>query len=126
MKPVLASGEIKCIGATTIDEYRKYIEKDPALERRFLPLMIDEPTEEETINILMGLKKRYEKHHNVEITDDAIEAAVRLSVQYISERQLPDKAIDVLDESCSRVIVKDVSYYGKLDDIQTEAKVVTE
>ncbi|MBP7508600.1 MAG: ATP-dependent Clp protease ATP-binding subunit [Prolixibacteraceae bacterium] len=126
MKPVLASGEIKCIGATTIDEYRKYIEKDPALERRFLPVMIDEPTEEETINILMGLKKRYEKHHNVEITDDAIEAAVRLSVQYISDRQLPDKAIDVLDESCSRVTVKDVSYCVKPDDVKTVAVTVTE
>lgn len=103
LKPALARGELQCIGATTLDEYRKYIEKNGALERRFQPVFIREPTVEETIEILKGLKPLYESFHNVEITDRALEAAARLSQRYISDRYLPDKAIDVIDEAASRV-----------------------
>lgn len=103
LKPALARGELQCIGATTIEEYRKYIEKDSALERRFQPIMVGEPTVEEAILILRGLRDRYEAHHRVKITDEAIEAAVRLSNRYISDRFLPDKAIDLMDEAASRV-----------------------
>lgn len=103
LKPSLARGEIQLIGATTREEYRKYIEKDAALERRFQPVEVEEPSEDETIKILMGLKERYENHHNVTITDDAIIAAVKLSKRYINDRFLPDKAIDVMDESASKV-----------------------
>ncbi len=95
LKPSLARGELQCIGATTLDEYRKYIEKDAALERRFQPIQVDEPTIEESIQILEGLRDRYEAHHRVTITDEAIEAAVQLSDRYISDRFLPDKAIDL-------------------------------
>ncbi len=126
MKPLLASGEIKCIGATTIAEYRKYIEKDPALERRFLPLIINEPTEEEAISILNGLKERYEKHHGVVIATEAIVAAVRLSIRYIADRQLPDKAIDIIDEACSRVKIDDLNYYGDTQDIPLQDIIITE
>jgi ATP-dependent Clp protease ATP-binding subunit ClpC len=103
LKPALARGELQCVGATTIDEYRKYIEKDAALERRFQPIMVEEPTVEETIEILRGLKDRYEAHHMVEITDDALQQAAVLSHRYISDRFLPDKAIDLVDEACARV-----------------------
>jgi ATP-dependent Clp protease ATP-binding subunit ClpC len=103
MKPALARGELQCIGATTQDEFRKYIEKDAALERRFQSVKVKEPTEEEAIEIMKGLRERYEAHHNVEITDDAIIAAVQLSQRYISDRTLPDKAIDLIDEAASRV-----------------------
>lgn len=103
LKPALARGELQCVGATTLDEYRKYIEKDPALERRFQPIQVGEPTVEEAIAILKGLRDRYEAHHRVEITDEAVEAAVRLSDRYISDRFLPDKAIDLVDEAASRV-----------------------
>lgn len=103
LKPALARGEIQTIGATTIDEYRKYVEKDAALERRFQPVLVDEPTVEETIAILRGLRDRYEAHHRVRITDAAIEAAAVLSSRYISDRYLPDKAIDLLDEAASKV-----------------------
>ncbi len=106
MKPMLARGEIKVIGATTPDEYRKYIEKDPALERRFQPVWVDEPDEETTIQILKGLKEKYEQFHNVKITDEAIESAVKLSYRYIQDRRLPDKAIDVLDRAASRKKLK--------------------
>ncbi|EAG0250473.1 ATP-dependent Clp protease ATP-binding subunit [Listeria monocytogenes] len=106
LKPPLARGELQCIGATTLDEYRKYIEKDAALERRFQPIKVDEPTVEESIQILHGLRDRYEAHHRVAITDEALEAAVRLSDCYISDRFLPDKAIDVIDESGSKVRLK--------------------
>ena len=99
LKPPLARGEIQCIGATTLDEYRKHIEKDPALERRFAQVIVAEPSQEETIEILKGLRPRYEAHHKVRITDEALRAAVDLSVRYISDRQLPDKAIDVIDEA---------------------------
>ena len=103
LKPALARGELHCVGATTLDEYRKYIEKDAALERRFQKVLVDEPTVEDTIAILRGLKERYEVHHGVEITDPAIVAAASLSHRYISDRQLPDKAIDLIDEAASRI-----------------------
>ncbi len=102
LKPSLARGELQLIGATTINEYRKYIEKDSALERRFQPVTVDEPTEEESLAILKGLRSRYESHHKVEITDEALEAAVKLSSRYINDRFLPDKAIDLIDEASSR------------------------
>tara|TARA_R110001599_G_scaffold80583_2_gene217620 strand:+ start:9795 stop:12365 length:2571 start_codon:yes stop_codon:yes gene_type:complete len=103
LKPALARGELHCVGATTLDEYRKYIEKDAALERRFQKVLVDEPSEEDTIAILRGLKERYEVHHSVDITDGAIIAAARLSTRYITDRQLPDKAIDLIDEAASRI-----------------------
>src|SRR5699024_789536 len=103
LKPALSRGEIQCVGATTIDEYRKYIEKDAALERRFQPIQVDEPTVEETSQILNGLRDRYEAHHRVTITDEAIQAASELSSRYISARFLPDKAIELIDEAGSRV-----------------------
>ncbi|MDP9728474.1 ATP-dependent Clp protease ATP-binding subunit [Alicyclobacillus sp. TC] len=103
LKPALARGELQCIGATTLDEYRKHIEKDAALERRFQPITVDQPTPEEAIQILHGLRDRYEAHHRVKITDEALEAAVRLSDRYITDRFLPDKAIDLIDEAGSRV-----------------------
>jgi len=103
MKPALARGEIQTIGATTLDDYRKHIEKDPALERRFQPIMVGQPTVDETIEILKGLRERYESHHRVEITDDALVAAAKMSDRYIADRFLPDKAIDLIDEAASRV-----------------------
>jgi ATP-dependent Clp protease ATP-binding subunit ClpC len=106
LKPLLARGEIQVIGATTLDEYRKYVEKDAALERRFQPIQIEEPSAEEAIEILKGIRDKYEAHHNVKITDKALEAAVKLSVRYITERYLPDKAIDLIDEASSRVRLK--------------------
>ncbi|MEG2001697.1 MAG: ATP-dependent Clp protease ATP-binding subunit, partial [Clostridia bacterium] len=102
LKPLLARGELQTIGATTMDEYRKYIEKDPALERRFQPVQVDQPSVKDTIEILKGLRDKYEAHHKVTITDEAIEAAAELSDRYISDRFLPDKAIDLIDEACSR------------------------
>ena len=103
LKPALARGELHCVGATTLDEYRKYIEKDAALERRFQKVMVDEPTVEATIAILRGLQEKYELHHGVEITDPAIVAAAELSHRYITDRFLPDKAIDLIDEAASRI-----------------------
>jgi ATP-dependent Clp protease ATP-binding subunit ClpB len=103
LKPALARGELHCLGATTLDEYREYIEKDAALERRFQKVLVDEPSEEDTVAILRGLKERYEVHHGVDITDPAIVAAVQLSQRYITDRQLPDKAIDLIDEAASRI-----------------------
>ena len=103
LKPALARGELHCVGATTLDEYRKYVEKDAALERRFQKVLVDEPNEEDTIAILRGLKERYEVHHGVDITDSAIIAAAKLSQRYITDRQLPDKAIDLVDEAASRI-----------------------
>ena len=102
LKPALARGEVQVIGATTIEEYRKYIEKDAALERRFQPVQVGEPTEEESVEILKGLRTLYEKHHNVEITDEGVEAAVRLSARYVNDRFLPDKAIDLMDEAAAK------------------------
>ena len=105
LKPMLARGELHCIGATTLDEHREYIEKDPALERRFQPVMVDEPTVEDTISILRGLKDRYEVFHGVKITDGALVSAATLSDRYISDRFLPDKAIDLVDEACAMITV---------------------
>lgn len=117
LKPMLARGELHCIGATTLDEYRKYIEKDPALERRFQHVVIDEPTVEDTISILRGLKERYEVYHGVEISDGAIISAATLSNRYISDRFLPDKAIDLIDEACSMIKTEMESMPSELDDI---------
>ena len=100
LKPMLARGELQTIGATTTDEYRKYIEKDAALERRFQPIQVHEPTIAETIEILKGLRSRYENHHHVTITDGALQSAAELSSRYIQDRNLPDKAIDLIDEAC--------------------------
>lgn len=118
LKPVLARGEMQCIGATTINEYRKYIEKDPALERRFQPVIVSEPTVEETIEILKGLKDKYEAHHGVKISDDAINQAAILSKKYITDRFLPDKAIDLIDEAASKVKFEERKYdvIKKLED----------
>ena len=118
LKPALARGELHCLGATTVDEYRQYIEKDAALERRFQKILIDEPTVEDTVGILRGLKGRYEVHHGVEITDPAIVAAARLSHRYISDRQLPDKAIDLIDEAASRIRMEIDSKPEKLDKLE--------
>jgi len=118
LKPALARGELHCIGATTLDEYRKYIEKDPALERRFQPVMVREPSVEDTIAILRGLKERYEKHHGIRIRDAALEAAATLSDRYISDRFLPDKAIDLVDEAASRVAMELNSVPTEIDEVQ--------
>ena len=118
LKPMLARGELHCIGATTLDEYRKYIEKDPALERRFQPVLVDEPTVEDTISILRGLKERYEVYHKVKITDSALVAAATLSSRYISDRFLPDKAIDLVDEACALVKTEMDSLPAELDELQ--------
>lgn len=127
LKPSLARGELQLIGATTINEYRKYIEKDSALERRFQPVTVDEPSEEESIAILKGLRSRYEEHHRVEITDDALEAAVKLSSRYINDRFLPDKAIDLIDEAASKVRLSNYTkpsrikdYEAQIDDLEEE------
>ena len=117
LKPMLARGELHCIGATTLNEYRKYIEKDPALERRFQHVLVDEPTVEDTISILRGLKERYEVYHGVEISDNAIIAAATLSHRYISDRFLPDKAIDLIDEACSMIKTEMESMPIELDEI---------
>lgn len=115
LKPALARGELHCVGATTLDEYRQYIEKDAALERRFQKVLVDEPSEEDTIAILRGLKERYEVHHGVSITDGAIIAAAKLSHRYITDRQLPDKAIDLIDEAASRIRMEIDSKPEELD-----------
>src|SRR5574339_223135 len=118
LKPALARGELHCVGATTLDEYRKYVEKDAALERRFQPVLVNEPNEEDTIAILRGLKERYEVHHKVDITDPAIVAAATLSHRYISDRQLPDKAIDLIDEAASRIRMEIDSKPEALDRLE--------
>ncbi|MBQ1985417.1 MAG: ATP-dependent Clp protease ATP-binding subunit, partial [Clostridia bacterium] len=122
LKPALARGDFQVIGATTIDEYRKHIEKDAALERRFQPVHIGEPNEDEAIQILHGLKDRYEAHHKVQITDDAIESAVRLSSRYIADRYLPDKAIDLVDEAASRVRLRTFTAPDDLQEIEKQIK----
>ncbi len=122
LKPALAKGELRAIGATTIDEYRKYIEKDPALERRFQPVFIDEPGVEDTISILRGLKERYEVHHGVRITDGAIVAAAQMSDRYISDRFLPDKAIDLVDEAASKLRIEIDSLPEELDEVERRIK----
>src|SRR5690554_3662537 len=118
LKPSLARGELQCIGATTLDEYRKYIEKDAALERRFQPIQVDEPSVDESIQILYGLRDRYEAHHRVAITDEAIEAAVKLSDRYITDRFLPDKAIDLIDEAGSKVRLRSFTTPPNLKELE--------
>ncbi|MBA3795918.1 MAG: ATP-dependent Clp protease ATP-binding subunit, partial [Chloroflexi bacterium] len=120
LKPPLARGELQCIGATTLDEYRKYIERDAALERRFQPVMVEEPTLEQTIEILFGIREKYEEHHKVTITDDAARAAANLSIRYITDRHLPDKAIDLIDEAASRVRLRHSSAPPELKAAQKE------
>ena len=120
LKPALARGELHCVGATTLDEYRKYIEKDPALERRFQPVLVQEPNVEDTISILRGLKERYESHHGVRITDDAVISAATLSDRYISDRFLPDKAIDLVDEAASRLRMEIDSMPAEVDEATRE------
>ncbi|VEI05481.1 ATP-dependent Clp protease ATP-binding subunit [Kurthia zopfii] len=120
LKPSLARGELQCIGATTLDEYRKYIEKDAALERRFQPIQVDEPSVDEAIQIIDGLRDRYEAHHRVKITDDAVEAAVKMSDRYISDRFLPDKAIDLIDEAGSKVRLRSYTTPPNLKDLENQ------
>lgn len=122
LKPSLARGEIQLIGATTIAEYRKYIEKDAALERRFQPVNVEEPTEEEAIGILKGIRGRYEEHHNVKITDEAIESAVKLSARYINDRNLPDKAIDLIDEAASSARLRTMVVPKKQEELQEQIR----
>ncbi|NQD69054.1 AAA family ATPase, partial [Bacillus haikouensis] len=117
LKPMLARGELHCIGATTLNEYRKYIEKDPALERRFQQVLVQEPNVEDTVSILRGLKERFEIHHGVNIHDRAIVAAARLSDRYISDRFLPDKAIDLVDEACAMIRTEIDSMPSELDEV---------
>ena len=123
LKPALGRGELQIIGATTLEEYRKYIEKDAALERRFQPVRIAEPTPEQSLQILRGLRDRYEAHHGLKITDEALTAAVKLSVRYISDRFLPDKAIDLVDEAASRVRMENLTAPDEMKTI--EAKLAT-
>ena len=118
LKPLLARGEVQVVGATTLNEYRKYIEKDSALERRFSPVTVGEPTEEETIKILEGLRDKYEAHHNVKITDEAIKSAVDLSIRYINDRFLPDKAIDLMDEAASRIKMRTYTMPDSIKEIE--------
>lgn len=122
LKPALARGDLRCIGATTLDEYRKYIEKDAALERRFQPVLIAEPDVEDTVSILRGLKEKYEVHHGVRITDSAIVAAAQLSDRYISDRFLPDKAIDLIDEAASKLRIEIDSMPEELDTLERRIK----
>lgn len=124
LKPSLARGELQIIGATTIEEYRKHIEKDAALERRFQPVMVDEPSQEEAIEILKGIKDKYEAHHKVKITDEAIESAVKLSTRYIGDRYLPDKAIDLIDEAASRVRLRSYMAPSDLKELEDKKKSV--
>ena len=126
LKPSLARGELQCIGATTMEEYRKYIESDAALERRFQPIFVDEPTSEESVQILKGIKSAYEQHHNLFITDEAIEAAVNLSTRYVTDRFLPDKAIDLIDESASRVRMYRIPYVADLREAREQLREIRE
>ncbi len=120
LKPALARGELQCIGATTLDEYHKYIEKDSALERRFAPVYVDEPSIEETIDMLRGLRDRYEAHHKITFTDEALIAAARLSNRYVSDRRLPDKAIDLIDEAAAKLRVALYSLPADLKEMKME------
>lgn len=124
LKPALARGEIQCIGATTLDEYRKYIEKDAALERRFQPIQVDEPSVDEAIQIIYGLRDRYEAHHRVKITDAAVEAAVKMSDRYISDRFLPDKAIDLIDEAGSKVRLRSYTTPPNLKELEAKLEAI--
>ena len=124
LKPALSRGEIQIVGATTLGEYRKYIEKDAALERRFQPITLDEPTPEETLEILKGIRDKYEAHHRVKISDKALEAAVNLSIRYISDRFLPDKAIDLIDEAASRLKLKNMTAPPDVREIEEKIEAV--
>ena len=126
LKPSLARSELQVIGATTLEEYRKHIEKDAALERRFQPVKVGEPSEEEAIEILRGLKDKYEAHHKVKILDDAIVAAVRMSARYITDRFLPDKAIDLVDEAASRVRLRAYTVPPEIKALEDQIKKVNE
>ncbi|MBR2321163.1 MAG: ATP-dependent Clp protease ATP-binding subunit [Clostridia bacterium] len=126
LKPLLARGDLQVIGATTIEEYRKYIEKDSALERRFTPVFVEEPSEKDTIEIIRGLRPKYEEHHQIVITDEAIEAAVKLSTRYITDRYLPDKAIDLVDEAAARVRIVEDGGSSELRDVEKEIAVLKE
>ena len=126
LKPSLSRGEIQIIGATTIEEYRKHIEKDAALERRFQPVTVEEPTQEQAVEILKGLRPYYEKHHGVTITDDALEAAVKMSIRYIADRHLPDKAIDLMDEASSRVQLTGITVPPQLKEVEQNLHVLAE
>ena len=122
LKPLLARGEIQLVGATTLNEYRKFIEKDAALERRFSPVTVNEPSEKDTVQILKGIRDKYEAHHNVKITDEAIEAAVKLSVRYVNDRFLPDKAIDLIDEASSKARLRSYVEPESLKELQEKKK----
>lgn len=122
LKPALARGDLRCIGATTLDEYQKYIEKDAALERRFQKVLVEEPSIDDTISILRGLKERYEVHHGVRITDSAIVAAAQLSSRYITDRFLPDKAIDLVDEAASKLRIEIDSIPEELDNLERKIR----
>ena len=126
LKPALSSGELRCIGSTTVSEYRKYFERDSALSRRFLPVVVAEPTPEETLNILEGLRERYEKHHGVRIAPSALRTAVEFSVRYIPERHLPDKALDLLDEACVRVKISSTTFHADEEGVEQLAVVSSE
>jgi ATP-dependent Clp protease ATP-binding subunit ClpB len=121
LKPALARGELRSIGATTLNEYRKHIEKDPALERRFQPVFVEEPSQEDTIAILRGLKDRYEVHHGVRIADSALVAAATLSSRYIADRFLPDKAVDLVDEAAARLKIELESLPSEIDEIERQS-----
>ena len=125
-KPALARGEIQCIGATTLDEYRQYIEKDGALERRFQKVMVEPTTVEETVQILNQIKDKYEDHHNVTYTDEAIQACVNLTARYITDRFLPDKAIDAMDEAGSRVYIKNMKVPTEIIEHETKIEEIKE
>ena len=120
LKPALARGELQCVGATTLDEYHKHIEKDAALERRFAPVYVEEPSVDDTIEMLRGLRDRYEAHHKVRFSDDALVAAARLSARYVTDRHLPDKAIDLMDEAAAKLRVALYSLPPELKDLKTE------
>ena len=122
LKPALARGELRVIGATTTREYRQYIEKDPALERRFQPITVEEPSPELAVKIVKGVKSKYEKHHGVIITDEAIETAVQLSVRYVTDRYLPDKAFDIIDEACSKLKISAYAVPPRLVELSAELK----
>ena len=126
LKPLLARGDLQVIGATTIEEYRKYIEKDSALERRFTPVFVEEPSEKDTIEIMRGLRSKYEEHHQIVITDEAIEAAVKLSTRYITDRYLPDKAIDLVDEAAARVRIVEDGGSSELREVEKEIALLLE
>ena len=122
LKPALARGELRAIGATTLKEYQKYIEKDPALERRFQPILVAEPSTEDTVSILRGIKEKYEFHHGIRIKDSALVSAAELSARYISDRYLPDKAVDLMDEAASAVRLEIESNPKELEDLKRNSK----